>query len=355
MLLNFANITERSDPLLIGALKSNIGHSEAASGLCSLTKVILSFLNKCIPANLHYNTPNQKISALIDGTLKPIVVNTPFNANYIAINNFGFGGSNCCLLLKANDNQNTKSNSDIFGEIPRLILMCGRSEESVRYAFEYITNNINNEITCDYLSLINEISKTSPFDMNSGLKGMNYRGFALIDNLTQNAESKIDVNVSKIEEKRPVWFLFCGAGHYWPIVASSLMNIDIFANTINKFAQMIKQKYTFDLLDVIYNRNITSTMPGFMYFTAIAIQLAFVDLFKALDITPDGIIGISMGEIACAYADGCYTFDEIPQLIDVYFKTLLNNTLSQMTDNNGMYVETDLTWEEAEQRCPPGM
>ena len=57
-------------PLLIGSVKSNMGHPEPASGLCGVTKVLLAMQHGVIPPNLHYNTPNPDMPALLDGRLK---------------------------------------------------------------------------------------------------------------------------------------------------------------------------------------------------------------------------------------------------------------------------------------------
>lgn len=57
-------------PLLIGSVKSNMGHSEPASGLCSLAKVLVAMETNTIPANLHFKQPNQEIPALSDGRLQ---------------------------------------------------------------------------------------------------------------------------------------------------------------------------------------------------------------------------------------------------------------------------------------------
>jgi len=58
------------NPLLIGSVKSNMGHSEGASGLAGVTKVLLSMQHGILPANLHYKNPNPNIPALIDGRVK---------------------------------------------------------------------------------------------------------------------------------------------------------------------------------------------------------------------------------------------------------------------------------------------
>lgn len=60
----------RSSPLLIGSVKSNMGHSEPASGLCSIVKILIGMENGLMPPNLHYKTPNKDIPGLSDGRLQ---------------------------------------------------------------------------------------------------------------------------------------------------------------------------------------------------------------------------------------------------------------------------------------------
>lgn len=61
---------DRPTPLLIGSVKSNMGHSEPASGLSSLAKLLVAMEAGVIPGNLHYSTPNTEIPALTDGRLQ---------------------------------------------------------------------------------------------------------------------------------------------------------------------------------------------------------------------------------------------------------------------------------------------
>lgn len=61
---------DRTSPLLIGSVKSNMGHSEPASGLCSIAKILVAMESGVIPQNLHFQSPNTDIPALLDGRLK---------------------------------------------------------------------------------------------------------------------------------------------------------------------------------------------------------------------------------------------------------------------------------------------
>ena len=60
----------RQTPLLIGSVKSNMGHSEPASGLCSVVKVLIAMENGLIPPNLHFSNPRQDVEGLLAGRFK---------------------------------------------------------------------------------------------------------------------------------------------------------------------------------------------------------------------------------------------------------------------------------------------
>jgi len=65
----------RQTPLLIGSVKSNMGHAEATSGLCSITKVVTAMEHGLIPPNLHFSNPRQDVEGLLTGRFKvPILL-----------------------------------------------------------------------------------------------------------------------------------------------------------------------------------------------------------------------------------------------------------------------------------------
>ncbi|GFS99059.1 fatty acid synthase, partial [Nephila pilipes] len=113
--------------------------------------------------------------------------------------------------------------------------------------------------------------------------------------------------------KRPLWFVMDGIGCQWPGMGLELMKIDAFAESMLKSAEIMKTLGV-DLFEILKEdgknssgaRNITSTIIGIC-----SIQMALIDVLKHLRITPDGIVGHSTGEIACAYADGCLTAEEV--------------------------------------------
>ena len=63
----------RQTPLLIGSVKSNMGHSEPVSGLCSVVKVLTAMEHGHIPPNLHFSNPRQDVESLIAGRFKVLI------------------------------------------------------------------------------------------------------------------------------------------------------------------------------------------------------------------------------------------------------------------------------------------
>ncbi|KAI8442466.1 hypothetical protein MSG28_005966 [Choristoneura fumiferana] len=118
----------RTTPLLLGSVKSNMGHSEPASGLCSIAKVVVAMERGVIPGNLHYKTPAPEIPALSDGRIKVVDRNTPWQGGLVAVNSFGFGGANAHVILESQGGERPPPASY---PAPRLVLASGRTEAAV--------------------------------------------------------------------------------------------------------------------------------------------------------------------------------------------------------------------------------
>lgn len=96
----------------LGAVKTNIGHTEASAGLTSVIKVLLSFEHQLLVSNIHFNKLNSEID-LVNTSFKILDQNIPWNfcANRVAgVSSFGFGGMNAHVVLK--EFKNTKIDID---------------------------------------------------------------------------------------------------------------------------------------------------------------------------------------------------------------------------------------------------
>jgi len=82
-----------------------------------------------VPPNINYTCPRSDIDALINGTVRVVTEPMKLKSGYIGINSFGFGGTNAHALLKWNLKKiNNRAPND---DLPRLVILSGRTEESV--------------------------------------------------------------------------------------------------------------------------------------------------------------------------------------------------------------------------------
>lgn len=89
-------------PLLIGSVKTNIGHLETASGMAGLLKAVLCLKHRAVPRSLHFVTPNPGID-FDGGRLRVVDRFMPLDAGdaplTVGVNSFGFGGTNAHVVL----------------------------------------------------------------------------------------------------------------------------------------------------------------------------------------------------------------------------------------------------------------
>ena len=292
----------RSKPLPVGSVKSNMGHSEATSGLCSVAKVILAFENKLIPPNIHFVEARPGIPALDSGRLKVVDNAEELTGPLICINSFGFGGGNAHALFKGNEKE--KINFGIPSDnLPRLVVWSGRTEEAVTVVFDSITKK---PLDAEYVGLLHSVQVSS-------MSANTYRGFGIYSQTkTEENATCASQHVQHFDGvKRPIVWVYSGMGSQWCGMGKDLMKIRIFADAIEACHQILTPK-GLNLKEIISLSNATMFDNILHSFVGIAaIQIGLTDILKALGLEPDHIIGHSVGELGCAYADGCFTAEEM--------------------------------------------
>lgn len=122
--------TGRKDPLWIGSIKSSIGHSEPASGLCSVTKCIICMESGKLVPNIHFHNPRKGVKGFEENRMRVVVDPTPWPGGLIGINSFGFGGANCHVLLRSNQKEKVNGGQPKDG-LPRVVAVSGRTREAI--------------------------------------------------------------------------------------------------------------------------------------------------------------------------------------------------------------------------------
>ncbi|KAG8224696.1 hypothetical protein J437_LFUL006083 [Ladona fulva] len=339
-----------NSPLLIGSVKSNMGHSEPASGLCSIAKMLVAMERGMIPANLHFKEPNPDIPALLDGRLKVVSKNMPWEGGLIAINSFGFGGANAHVVLHSNPKLKKPQESEDgdHQEFPRIVAVSGRTEDAVKKLLEKVETKPRDD---ELIALLHEIH-------SAPIPGHSFRGYTILGKeITREISEYTAVNSggtsggSSGTEGRPVWWVFSGMGTQWAGMGKDLlMHLPPFASAIRRCANALAP-HGLDLFALL-GSNQEDTFDNVLHsFVSIAaMQVALVDVLTSLGVTPDGIVGHSVGELGCAYADGGFTPEQA--VLAAYWR---GRCIQEAKLPPGSMAAVGLTWEQAKARCPEGV
>lgn len=304
----------RQTPLLIGSVKSNMGHSEAASGVCSLAKVLLA-LEKCeIPPNIRFMSNRSDIPSMQQQRIKVCteVTRLPDDA-LIGINSFGLGGANAHALLTGNRKAKVNGGRP-DDDIPRLVNWSGRTEEAITVMLDYLKSV---PLDAEYIGLLHGIQSGEE-------SGFLQRGFGVFTKGPEIGDPAVCHGSSEQQRfdgvKRPLIWIFSGMGSQWNGMGSSLMVIPMFKESILR-SHHILMKFDINLVHIITDAD-TSIFENIVnsFVSIAAIQIALVDVLMALNIQPDYLIGHSVGELGCAYADGALSHEQT--IVSSYYRGL---------------------------------
>ena len=297
---------ENEKPLLFGAVKSSMGHCEAPSALCAVSKVLKIFQNREIPPNINYETPNPLIEGLKTGIIIPVLKRTKFNHNLISINSFGFGGVNVHAILAANKKNLSKESYLIADELPRLVQVCNRTEKGIQVMLKRFKDRAK-PLTRDYLALINDISKMDPS------LGFNFRGYSVL-----NQENTLTSKWNKINFQQPICVMLTPFDENLIHLCKPLFKFKVFDETIKQLAHHV-EPVGYNLVKEIqkgHPKSLENFYPNTVIAT-VAIQIGLISLLRHLDIEVENFIGFSFGEVAAAYAN--QTIDEKQAILTAYW------------------------------------
>ncbi len=93
----------KTEPLMVGSVKTNIGHLEAASGMAGVIKVILALQQRRIPPHLHFHTPNPHLPWR-EMPIEVVTREQPWRPaegrRFAGVSAFGFSGTNAHIILE---------------------------------------------------------------------------------------------------------------------------------------------------------------------------------------------------------------------------------------------------------------
>ncbi|KAF1992963.1 polyketide synthase [Amniculicola lignicola CBS 123094] len=303
--------------MVIGSVKSNVGHSEAGSGNTSIIKSILALEHRIIPPNVNFNTPNPKIpwkDAKLTVPTEPL--SWPADRQErVSINSFGIGGSNAHVILESARSHGVRGQMVSASMQPRLSFLpfSAKSAESLQASLDKYSQYLEKRGN----ACLHDLAYT----LGNRRVHYEHRTFAITDG-SEGLESEPTTHIS-IEDSSVV-FVFTGQGAQWAEMGKQLM--DDFASVRDGIVELDKilSKCHFPPTWKIYEelrkpkRNSQIHKAEFSQPLCTAVQIILVDLLRSWGITPAAVVGHSSGEIAAAYTTG--SLSKADAILAAYFR-----------------------------------
>ena len=304
----------------LGSAKSNIGHLDTTSGVAGLIKTVLALRRGLLPPTLHYNKPNPKLE----------IENTPFYVidkltewkpdrlpRRAGLNSFGVGGTNAHAVLEEAPPAEPSGESRPC----QLLLLSARTET----ALEKIASNLARHLKEDNQQKLADIAYT----LQVGRKTFSHRCFLVSQNVNDAAgaletrDSKQVISRVCNQKERPVVFMFPGQGSQYVNMGLELyQNEPTFREHIDRCAEILKPLLGIDLRHVLYPKpEDKEKAAGKLGQTAIAqpaiftIEYALARLWMKWGISPQKMIGHSVGEFAAACISGVFSLKDALTLL----------------------------------------
>jgi acyl transferase domain-containing protein/NAD(P)-dependent dehydrogenase (short-subunit alcohol dehydrogenase family) len=311
-------------PCLIGSIKTNIGHTEAAAGLAGIAKVALSLEHGLIPGNLHFREPSPRIpwSELpirIPTTTEP----WPECPKRIAgVSSFGISGTNAHVVLEAAPSRKQAVPQSSRNGQAQLLALSARSQESLQSLIGSYRALVAGR---DTLSPLSELcgwaaGHRDHHPHRAAIVASDYE--AMARNLAAAEERETHPLVAL--SRRPTYgapaaaFVFPGQGGQWLGMGRELMAEDPeFRAALEECDAAIRSHVGWSVIEELQSNAERSRFDQIDVIqpTIFAIQVALAALWKSWGIRPAAVVGHSMGEVAAAVVADVLTVGDAARVV----------------------------------------
>ncbi|KAI1828360.1 putative polyketide synthase [Xylaria intraflava] len=379
----FRDYRTNSDPLYIGAVKSNIGHLEGASGLAGIIKAVLVLEKGVIPANANFETTNQKIDEeyLRIKFPKDTVQWPSRGLRRASVNSFGYGGANShivlddayhyLLLRSLSGNHRTQYLPEIPARALRHTSATGIQQEAfskeIRVPKLIVWSAVDKEGTARVAQGYENYGRKASgrfgevptfladlaYTLDTRRTNHPWRSFALLrapDDIS-NLKALMSNPVQASPQAPQVAFVFTGQGAQWHAMGRELMHYSSFMANLRHAEEYLQSiGCSWQAIEELKKPAELSNvdMPELSQTLCTVLQIAIVDILGEFGVRPSAVMGHSSGEIAAAYAGGHITAESAWKL--AYFRGLCSEEISTASkqSNRGAMLSVGLSEGEAQ-------
>ena len=332
--------------LPLGAVKSNIGHAEAAAGAAGLSKVIIAIQQQSIPANRFDGNLNPQLKKF-SATVVPVSTAMPWQKEdgrirRALLSSFGFSGTNGQTVIAeppktsvdstlrvANQWQALSAQNPVWSEVSypnglesseqRLFVVSSKTEEGLRAQLSQLKDWLENYSHADEQGFLERVAMT----LSKGRDHFAYRVTIqetnvedLIDKLAKELEKPSFEHSSK--QPKNLAFLFTGQGSQYVDMGKELyLKHPLYRAIFDHCATILKDHLEDDLVDIIFGDDAkilvaktSNTQPALF-----VLEYVLAQVMMAYGIQPDYVLGHSVGEYVAATLAGCMSLEDGLKLI----------------------------------------
>ncbi|MEU3251207.1 beta-ketoacyl synthase N-terminal-like domain-containing protein [Streptomyces sp. NPDC006997] len=318
------------EPLLVGSVKTNIGHLEGAAGIAGLLKVALSLRHGVLPASLNFRSPNPRVP-LAELGLEVVTGARPWPAGRVAgVSAFGMGGTNAHLVVAPPPAPAAPvpDGSAAGSEAPSVWTLSARSAVALRGQAGRLAEHLDAHPGLRAEDVAVSLLRTrSRFEHRAVVTGSGPdRRTELGSALRELADGLPGAAVTegRVLGGRRV-FVFPGQGAQWAGMGRDLMDVPgPFADRLAECARALAPYIDFDLRDVLRQ---APGAPGLDTDDVVqpalwAVTVSLAELWRARGVEPDAVLGHSQGEIAAATVIGALSLDDAARIVAVRSRLL---------------------------------
>ncbi|MAE65563.1 MAG: hypothetical protein CMJ18_14935 [Phycisphaeraceae bacterium] len=302
---------------LIGSLKSNVGHLDAAAGAAGLIKTALALSHRRLPQSLHFERPNPEI----DFAAGPFRVSAgrvdwperdgPLRAG---VSSFGIGGTNVHAVLESPPSGHAASTTPAG---PQLLLLSARTESALDQMQRQLADHLREHPDLS--------AADAAYTLQVGRRRFPCRRAWIVED-RDDAITRLDGGAGSApavtHEPAPLVFMFPGQGAQHAAMGQALYDADpVYREQFDRCAERLKSSIEVDLRDLVMQNRPPDEVNRLLAQTRItqaalfAVEYAAARMWMAWGVTPAAMIGHSIGEYVAACLAGVFELEDALDLV----------------------------------------
>ncbi|MGC5346835.1 type I polyketide synthase [Streptomyces sp. DT171] len=305
-------------PLLVGSLKSNIAHTQAAAGVAGVIKTVLAMRHGQVPATLHVDRPSAKVD-WDAGELSLVTELSPWpesgHPRRAGVSAFGMSGTNVHVILEqsdtATDEPDPRPGTPGPGDTALPWPLAARTEDALRNQARRLAEHLTGSPAAPADVGLSLAGRTA-FEHRAVLVGDDTRLPAALTALADGATAPELVRGVADTDGRTV-FVFPGQGSQWVGMAVGLLEgSEVFAGCVAECEGVLSRWVDWSLVSVLRGE---VGAPGLDRVDVVqpvlfAVMVSLARLWGSFGVVPDAVVGHSQGEIAAAVVAGALSLED---------------------------------------------